>query len=68
MIDHVNSSRECHIVTIEDPIEVLHFDKMAMVNQREVRVDTEDFPTAMRAAMRKTRTSSSSARCATTRR
>ncbi len=52
MIDHVNSSRECHIVTIEDPIEVLHFDKMAMVNQREVRVDTEDFPTAMRAAMR----------------
>ncbi len=52
MVDHVNSSRECHIVTIEDPIEVLHFDKMAMVNQREVRVDTEDFPTAMRAAMR----------------
>ena len=52
MIDHVNSSRECHIVTIEDPIEVLHFDKMAMVNQREVRVDTDDFPTAMRAAMR----------------
>nr|MDP9497953.1 PilT/PilU family type 4a pilus ATPase [Actinomycetota bacterium] len=52
MVDHVNASRECHIVTIEDPIEVLHFDKMAMVNQREVRVDTEDFPTAMRAAMR----------------
>ena len=41
-----------HVVTIEDPIEVLHFDKMAMVNQREVRVDTEDFVTAMRAAMR----------------
>jgi twitching motility protein PilT len=52
MIDHVNSSRECHIVTIEDPIEVLHFDKLAMVNQREVHVDTEDFVTAMRAAMR----------------
>ncbi len=52
MIDHINASKECHIVTIEDPIEVLHFDKMAMVNQREVRVDTEDFPTAMRAAMR----------------
>ena len=52
MIDHVNASRECHIVTIEDPIEVLHFDKLAMVNQREVRVDTGDFVTAMRAAMR----------------
>jgi len=52
MIDHVNASKECHIVTIEDPIEVLHADKMAMVNQREVRVDTTDFVTAMRAAMR----------------
>ena len=52
MIDHINSSHEAHVVTIEDPIEVLHFDKLAMINQREVRVDTEDFPTAMRAAMR----------------
>ncbi len=52
MIDHINSNREVHIVTIEDPIEVLHFDKLAMVNQREVRVDTEDFSVALRAAMR----------------
>ncbi|MCU1600618.1 MAG: twitching motility protein [Frankiales bacterium] len=52
MIDHVNSNKEVHVVTIEDPIEVLHFDKMAMINQREVRVDTEDFVIAMRAAMR----------------
>ena len=52
MIDHVNANKEVHVVTIEDPIEVLHFDKLAMVNQREVRVDTEDFVTAMRAAMR----------------
>ncbi len=52
MIDHINTSKEVHIVTIEDPIEVLHFDKLGMVNQREVRVDTEDFVTAMRAAMR----------------
>ena len=52
MLDHINANKEVHIVTIEDPIEVLHFDKMAMVNQREVRVDTEDFVTAMRAAMR----------------
>jgi twitching motility protein PilT len=52
MIDHINVNREVHCVTIEDPIEVLHFDKMAMINQREVRVDTEDFATALRAAMR----------------
>jgi twitching motility protein PilT len=52
MIDHINNNREVHAVTIEDPIEVLHFDKMAMINQREVRVDTEDFSTALRAAMR----------------
>ena len=52
MVDHVNSNREVHIVTIEDPIEILHFDKRGMVNQREVRVDTENFATAMRSAMR----------------
>src|SRR5436190_20803025 len=52
MIDHINSNKEVHVVTIEDPIEVLHFDKLAMVNQLEVRVDTEDFATALRAAMR----------------
>ncbi len=52
MIDHVNEHREVHVVTIEDPIEVLHFDKMSMINQREVRVDTEDFQVALRAAMR----------------
>jgi twitching motility protein PilT len=52
MIDHINNNREVHCVTIEDPIEVLHYDKLAMINQREVRVDTEDFGTALRAAMR----------------
>ncbi|MGL4172695.1 MAG: type IV pilus twitching motility protein PilT [Actinomycetota bacterium] len=52
MVDHINANRECHIVTIEDPIEVLHRDKMSMINQREVRLDTEDFSIAMRAAMR----------------
>jgi len=52
MIDLVNQSREVHVVTIEDPIEVLHFDKLAMVNQREVRVDTADFASALRSAMR----------------
>jgi twitching motility protein PilT len=52
MIDLINTQRECHIVTVEDPIEVLHSDKRSMVNQREVRVDTADFSTALRAAMR----------------
>ncbi len=52
MVDHINTHREVHIVTVEDPIEVIHFDKLAMINQREVRVDTDDFVVAMRAAMR----------------
>jgi twitching motility protein PilT len=52
MVDHINTHRECHIVTIEDPIEVLHRDQLSMINQREVRLDTEDFSVALRAAMR----------------
>ena len=52
MVDNINAHREVHIVTIEDPIEVLHHDKRGMINQREVRVDTKDFSTALRAAMR----------------
>jgi twitching motility protein PilT len=52
MIDHVNSTREVHIVTIEDPIEVLHSDQLASIEQREIGVDTADFGSAMRAAMR----------------
>jgi twitching motility protein PilT len=52
MIDRINARRPCHIVTIEDPIEVLHPDRTAAVNQREVGVDTDSFVAAMRAAMR----------------
>ncbi|HEX8496824.1 MAG TPA: PilT/PilU family type 4a pilus ATPase [Actinomycetales bacterium] len=52
MVDHINTHRECHIVTIEDPIEVMHRDALSMINQREVRLDTADFAVAMRAAMR----------------
>jgi twitching motility protein PilT len=52
MVDLINMQREVHIVTIEDPIEVLHEDKLAMINQRETRVDTGDFAVALRAAMR----------------
>jgi twitching motility protein PilT len=52
MIDHVNRTRECHIVTIEDPIEVLHRDELAAINQREVGFDTESFNAALRSALR----------------
>jgi twitching motility protein PilT len=52
MIDHINRNRECHIVTIEDPIEVLHEDRLASINQREIGVDADSFASAMRAAMR----------------
>ncbi|MGC8916575.1 MAG: type IV pilus twitching motility protein PilT [Thermoanaerobaculum sp.] len=52
MIDHINSTRNVHIVTIEDPIEFLHRDKKAIVNQREVDVDTRSFAVALRSALR----------------
>src|SRR3990170_2016310 len=52
MIDRINSTRPDHIVTIEDPIEFLHRDKKGFVNQREVEVDTANFPVALRAALR----------------
>src|SRR5512140_3750755 len=52
MIDRINSNRTDHIITIEDPIEYLHRDKKAFVNQREVEVDTHNFSVALRAALR----------------
>ena len=52
MVDHINTNREVHIVTIEDPIEIMHSDSLSMINQREVRLDTADFAVALRAAMR----------------
>lgn len=48
MINHINMTRRCHIVTVEDPIEVIHEDRMAIVDQREVGIDTADFHTALR--------------------
>jgi len=52
MIDLINSTRTCHIVTIEDPIEFLHRDKRSIVNQREVGFDTKGFAVALRSALR----------------
>jgi twitching motility protein PilT len=52
LIEAVNESRPCHIVTIEDPIEFLHGNKRAVVHQREVGVDTQSFERALRSALR----------------
>jgi twitching motility protein PilT len=52
MIDQINSERELHIMTIEDPIEYLHRHKRAMVNQRELNTDTDSFENALRAVLR----------------
>jgi twitching motility protein PilT len=52
MISYINATKPVHIVTIEDPIEVLHRDEMASINQREIGNDTEDFLSALRAALR----------------
>jgi twitching motility protein PilT len=52
MIDHINTHRTCHIMTIEDPIEFLIRDKRSVVNQREIGVDTTGFAPALRAALR----------------
>jgi len=52
MLGHINSTRRCHVVTIEDPIEVLHRDDQAIIDQREIGVDTRDFTTAMKSVSR----------------
>lgn len=52
MIDHINTNRAASIITIEDPIEVLHRDKMSIVSQREVGADTKDWSQAMRRVLR----------------
>ncbi|MDQ3147478.1 MAG: PilT/PilU family type 4a pilus ATPase [Actinomycetota bacterium] len=52
MIDHINETRAVNIVTIEDPIEVLHNDRRALVSQREIGSDTEGFGEAMRRVLR----------------
>ncbi|MBN1192450.1 MAG: PilT/PilU family type 4a pilus ATPase [Coriobacteriia bacterium] len=52
MIDHINRTREGHIVTIEDPIEVLHQDDKCIINQREIGIDTESYADALRHVVR----------------
>jgi twitching motility protein PilT len=52
MIDYINSTRTRHIITVEDPIEYLHEDKMSIVSQRELHSDTLTFPEALKYVVR----------------
>ncbi len=52
IIDHINKNRESHIITLEDPLEYLHRHNKSIVSQREINVDTENYVTALRAALR----------------
>jgi twitching motility protein PilT len=52
MLDEINATRTTHIMTVEDPIEYLHRDKMSIISQREIGVDTTSFSQALRSALR----------------
>jgi twitching motility protein PilT len=52
VINQINAERACHIITIEDPIEYVYRHDLAVVNQRQVGIDTESFASALRAALR----------------
>jgi len=52
MVDYINSNKNDHILTIEDPIEFVHDNKMCLINQREVHRDTLSFSAALRSALR----------------
>ena len=68
MIDHINQSRDRHIITIEDPIEYTHEDQQCIINQREIGYDCRDLRRRRCAARcARTPTSSWSAKCATSR-
>lgn len=52
MIDRINSTRSCNIITLEDPIEYLHSHKMSVVNQREIGLDVNSYEHALKSALR----------------
>ena len=52
IIDAINQKRNCHIITLEDPIEYLHRDNMSLVSQREISTDTDSYMQALRASLR----------------
>ena len=47
MLEHINRTRQVHVITIEDPIEFLHIGKKCLINQREIGMNVKDFPTAL---------------------
>ena len=52
MLNLVNRSMQKHIITIENPIEFLHNDQQSLINQREIGMDTQTFPRALRRVLR----------------
>ena len=52
IIDRINRTRQCHIITLEDPIEFLHRDQLSIISQREIAIDTADYLSALRACLR----------------
>jgi len=52
IIDRINHTRDCHIITLEDPIEYLHRNARSIVSQREIAIDTEDYLSGLRACLR----------------
>lgn len=52
IVDKINNNREAHVITLEDPIEYLHQHKLSMVNQREIGLDSDNYSSALRAALR----------------
>ncbi|MEI6614162.1 MAG: type IV pilus twitching motility protein PilT [Chrysiogenales bacterium] len=52
MIDYINQNQKKHIITVEDPVEFVHQNKMSLINQREIKTHTQSFKKALRAALR----------------
>lgn len=52
IVDQINRTRNCHIITLEDPIEYLHRNQNSLVSQREIAIDTENYLSALRACLR----------------
>jgi twitching motility protein PilT len=52
MIDHINATQACHVMTLEDPIEFVHENKQALINQREISVDSTTFASALKHVLR----------------
>jgi energy-coupling factor transporter ATP-binding protein EcfA2 len=52
LIDHINATQACHIMTLEDPIEFVHENKLALINQREIAVDSSTFASALKHVLR----------------